>query len=75
MKEFHAATGLVYYLFRFYSPLLGRWLRGGPIGERVGSNLYLFLGNQTVYAIAPLGLIQFDGSGVAAPGRGSGVRA
>jgi RHS repeat-associated protein len=32
-KEFHVASGLVYYLYRFYDPNLQRWLNRDPFGE------------------------------------------
>jgi len=41
-SEFHDdETGLVYYNYRYYSPILGRWTRRDPIGEKEGGvNLY-----------------------------------
>jgi RHS repeat-associated protein len=44
-KEFHVASGLVYYLYRFYEPNSQRWLNRDPIGERGGINLYRFVRN------------------------------
>jgi RHS repeat-associated protein len=41
-KEHHQASGLVYYLFRFYLPELGRWPNRDPIEEAGGFNLYAF---------------------------------
>ena len=38
-------TGLVAYLRRFYSPVLGRWLNRDPIEEEGGENLYAFCAN------------------------------
>ena len=32
-KEFHVASGLVYYLYRFYEPSLQRWLNRDPLGD------------------------------------------
>jgi RHS repeat-associated protein len=32
-KEFHLASGLVYYLYRFYEGSLQRWLNRDPLGE------------------------------------------
>jgi RHS repeat-associated protein len=43
-KEFHAASGLVYYLYRFYDPNLQRWLNRDPMnddGFNVGSRAHL----------------------------------
>jgi len=44
-KEFHAASGLVYYLYRWYAPELGRWPNRDPIEEKGGVNLYGFVEN------------------------------
>ena len=33
-------TGLVYYIYRYYTPELGRWLSRDPISELGGWNLY-----------------------------------
>jgi len=55
-KEFHAPSGMVYYLYRFYSPQLGRWINRDPIGEAGGINLYGFVGNDGVNFLDFLGL-------------------
>jgi RHS repeat-associated protein len=55
-KEFHVASGLVYYLYRFYEPTLQRWLNRDPIQDLGGLNLYEFVGNDPVYAIDVFGL-------------------
>jgi RHS repeat-associated protein len=39
-KEYHAASGLSYYGYRYYDPNLQRWLNQDPIGELGGLNLY-----------------------------------
>jgi len=46
----------VYYLYRFYSPQLGRWINRDPIEEAGGINLYGFVGNDPLNKIDPLGL-------------------
>ena len=46
-KYHDAETGLYYYGYRFYSPVLRRWLTRDPIGEG-GLNLYGFCGNNAV---------------------------
>jgi RHS repeat-associated protein len=38
-------TQLLYYGFRYYNPLLGRFLGRDPVSERGGLNLYGFVGN------------------------------
>ena len=32
-KELHPASGLVYYLYRYYEPNLQRWVSGDPLGD------------------------------------------
>src|SRR5882724_12292079 len=32
-KEFHVASGMYYYLYRFYDPNLQRWINRDPVGE------------------------------------------
>ena len=47
-SEFYdTELGMVYYNFRFYNPLDGKWISRDPIGEKGGWNLYDFLGNNT----------------------------
>ncbi len=54
-KEFHAQSGLSYYGYRFYSPVLQRWLNRDPVQEVGGLNLYSFVRNDP--------LDRFDGVG------------
>jgi RHS repeat-associated protein len=61
-KEHHQASGLVYYLYRFYSPELGRWLNRDPIGEQGGINLYGFNRNNAILRFDAYGLF-FDRAG------------
>ena len=58
-KEFHNASGLYDYGFRFYSPQLGRWINRDPISESGGINLYAMVGNDPVNSVDPYGLITF----------------
>jgi RHS repeat-associated protein len=48
-------TGLYYYGYRYYSPVLGRWLSRDPIQEDGGVNLYGFVGNNSIGKLDPLG--------------------
>ena len=50
-------TGLYYYGYRWYDPLTGRWPSRDPIGEKGGSNLYGFVGNDGINLCDLLGLI------------------
>ncbi|HWA27857.1 MAG TPA: RHS repeat-associated core domain-containing protein [Lacunisphaera sp.] len=49
-------TDLLYYGFRYYSPVFGRWLSRDPIEERGGVNLYDMVGNALTGWIDPVGL-------------------
>jgi RHS repeat-associated protein len=51
-----AETGLLYYGFRYYDPVTGRWLNRDPIGEAGGLNLYGMVGNDAVNRLDVLGL-------------------
>ncbi len=55
-KEWHAASGMVYYGYRWYVPELQRWLNRDPIGESGMVNLFACLNNSPVNAIDALGL-------------------
>lgn len=55
-KEYDPETGLLYYGYRFYAPVLGRWITRDPIGELGGINLYGFVGNNPVNHEDPFGL-------------------
>ncbi len=49
-------TGLYYYGYRFYDPVMGRWLNRDPIEERGGINLYGFVNNEAIASGDYLGL-------------------
>jgi len=55
-KPQDAVTGLLYFGYRWYSPLDGRWLRRDPRGEAGGVNLYGCVLNNPLRFIDPLGL-------------------
>jgi RHS repeat-associated protein len=50
-------SGLNYNLFRYYDPVLGRYINRDPIGEAWGINLYGFCANDPVGFVDPLGLL------------------
>jgi RHS repeat-associated protein len=54
-KEFHANSGMVYYLYRYYEPTLQRWPNRDPKEEGGGFNLYEFAGNNPVGRVDPDG--------------------
>ena len=57
-KYFDMETGLYYYGYRFYNPILMRWLNRDPIGEEGGSMLYCFSANNPIVAFDSLGLYE-----------------
>ncbi|MBK1884785.1 RHS repeat-associated core domain-containing protein, partial [Luteolibacter pohnpeiensis] len=56
-------TGLLYYGYRYYDPVTGRWPSRDPIGERGGVNLYGMVGNNGIGRIDLLGLNEIIISG------------
>ena len=56
-KTYDEKTGLLYYGYRFYSPMMGRWITRDPLGETGGINLYGFVGNNPINSLDTLGLI------------------
>jgi RHS repeat-associated protein len=55
-KEFHLASGMYYFLYRFYDPSLQRWINRDPIGIRGGLNLYGFVRNRPTFNFDLFGL-------------------
>ena len=63
-SEFYdAELGMVYYNFRFYNPLDGRWIARDLIGERGGPNPYQYIDNEVTTEWDGLGLQGFGGPG------------
>ena len=55
-KMYDEQTGLSYFGFRFYSPLIGRWISRDPSRESGGANLYAYAENDPVSFVDPTGL-------------------
>jgi RHS repeat-associated protein len=70
-KEFHANSGLVYYLYRFYDPGLQRWPNRDPIEEEGGVNLYTAVSNDPVNLLDPLGLSDENNPPISVSGPGN----
>jgi RHS repeat-associated protein len=61
-EYFDDESGLVYYIHRYYSPELGRWLSRDPIGEKGGWNLYIVVNNNIIDKSDRFGLRAADPS-------------
>jgi RHS repeat-associated protein len=57
-KWYDGDAEMIDYGYRWYWPLLGKWLNRDPIGEEGGENLYGFCGNNGVFSIDVFGLSQ-----------------
>jgi RHS repeat-associated protein len=52
-------SGLVYYGYRYYSPIQGRWISRDPSQERYTIMLYLAFRNQAINVMDPNGLFDW----------------
>jgi len=55
-------SGIVQYPLRAYQPAIGRWLSRDPLQEKGGIALYLFVGNDPIDGMDPLGLFKLKKS-------------
>jgi len=55
-KYHDAETGLGYWGYRYYNPVLGRWINRDPLGELGGLNLYAYVNNNATNNVDYLGL-------------------
>ena len=55
-KYLDVETGFYYYGYRFYHPVLMRWLNRDPVEEEGGVNVYAFCRNNTLNECDKLGL-------------------
>ncbi len=55
-QRYDAETGLYYYKYRYYAPIIGRFLQPDPIGYRSNLNLYGYVKNDPLNSGDPLGL-------------------
>ena len=59
-KERDASIGLDNHGFRYYDPEIGRYLTRDPIGYVDGLNVYIYVHNNPIKFIDPLGLAELD---------------
>ena len=59
-KRYDEMSGLSYYGYRFYSPVLGRWMNRDPLQEAGDINLYGFISNNPVDLVDYYGLIRME---------------
>jgi len=70
-----AETGLLYYGYRFYNPITGRWISRDPSEENAGHNLLAFVNNDPLRAIDRLGRQIAPGIGDSPKPSGNGLKA
>lgn len=56
-QRYDAGVKLYHFLFRSYSPVLGRWLQRDPLGYVDGVNLYEYLNGDPIKGSDPYGLL------------------
>ena len=56
-------TGLFYNYYRYYNPIIGRYIQPDPIGLAGGFDLYAYVGQNPINGIDPLGLVAYSCSG------------
>lgn len=59
-QYFDQETGMHYNGFRYYNPMLGRYIQADPIGLRGGINLYGYVYANPLFYYDPYGLRFFD---------------
>ncbi|TWT45052.1 RHS Repeat protein [Phycisphaerae bacterium RAS1] len=69
-QRYDAGVGMYHFLFRSYSPELGRWMQRDPLEYSDGPNLLQYVRGRPENATDPLGLLDPKGGG--APGLGLG---
>ena len=52
-------SGLHYNRFRYYDPRVGRYISADPVGQWDDTNVYAYVGNDSINGIDPYGLGKF----------------
>jgi len=55
-RRYDSETANYYYRARIYKPSIGRFLQPDPIGYDDGLNMYVYVGNNPIMCVDPLGL-------------------
>ncbi|MBK9126407.1 MAG: EndoU domain-containing protein [Phycisphaerales bacterium] len=55
-QRYDPAVRLYHFLFRTYSPTLGRWMQRDPLRYIDSMNIYQYVGSMPTYYVDPLGL-------------------
>jgi RHS repeat-associated protein len=73
-QRYDTDTGLYYFKRRYYSPVIGRFMQGDPVGYAGGLNLYTYVRNDSLNRTDPLGLLDLvkDPWGLISGGNGKG---
>ena len=58
-KMLDAETGMNYYGYRYYASADGRWINRDLIAEKGGLNVYGMVGNDAIFSIDVLGMVDF----------------
>ena len=56
-REYDQESGLYFFRARYYDPAAGRFISADPIGLAGGTNLYVYVQNNPINVIDPLGLM------------------
>ncbi|MFA6213311.1 MAG: RHS repeat-associated core domain-containing protein [Candidatus Obscuribacterales bacterium] len=62
-QRFDPEIGLYHYKYRYYNPVIGRFLQPDPIGIADGLNIYAYVKNNPLTKVDPLGLGGNSGGG------------